>query len=131
MSVASGGAPFVTMVQTAHLRDRDHSPEFRRLHFPWLWRVLLQRQMRPGLVIIGKIRGQSAPQTGFVEYDHMIQAFPPNGADQPLDISPLPRRAGSCQHLLNPHVPDLAAEVFAKDFVAVSQQTPRGLLPLT
>jgi hypothetical protein len=29
------------------------------LHFPWLWRVLLQRQMRAGLVIIGKIRGQS------------------------------------------------------------------------
>ena len=32
--VASGGASFVTMVKTADLRDRDHSAQLRRLHFP-------------------------------------------------------------------------------------------------
>src|SRR5215471_6616851 len=58
----------------------------------------------------------------------MIQAFPPNGSDQPLDISPLPRRSRSGQHLLNVHVPDLAAELVAEDFVAVSQQIPWDLL---
>src|SRR5215472_6920586 len=58
----------------------------------------------------------------------MIQAFPPNGSDQPFDICPLPRRSRSGQYLLNVHVPDLAAELVAEDFVAVAQQIPRDLL---
>jgi hypothetical protein len=58
----------------------------------------------------------------------VIQAFPPNRADQSLDISPLPRRSWSCQHLFNVHVPDLAFELVAEDLVAVSQQIPRDLL---
>ena len=39
----SGGASFVTMVKTADLRDRDHSTQLRRMHFPWFRRLLLQR----------------------------------------------------------------------------------------
>src|SRR5215831_13706474 len=62
--VASGGAPFVTMVKTADLRDRDHSTQLRRMHFPWFRRVLLQRQVRTGSVIVRKICRQDAAQTG-------------------------------------------------------------------
>jgi lactate dehydrogenase-like 2-hydroxyacid dehydrogenase len=40
-SVASGGASFVTMVKTADLRDREHSAQTRRMHFPWFRRALL------------------------------------------------------------------------------------------
>jgi len=52
--VASGGTSFVTMVESADLRDRDHSAQLRRMHCPWLRRVLLQRQMRTGRVIVRK-----------------------------------------------------------------------------
>jgi hypothetical protein len=33
-----------------------------------------------------------ALQGAFVEYDHVIQTFPADGANQPLNVSPLPRR---------------------------------------
>src|SRR5215471_9585040 len=56
--VVSGGASFVTMVKTADLRDRDHSAQFRRMHFPWFRRVLLQRKVRTGRVVVRKIRRQ-------------------------------------------------------------------------
>jgi hypothetical protein len=32
-----------------------------------------------------------AIQAGFTEHDHVIEALPANGADQPLDIGSLPR----------------------------------------
>ena len=41
-----------------------------------------------------------ASQAGFTEYDHMIQALPPKGADHPLDIGSLPGRPGCREHLL-------------------------------
>jgi hypothetical protein len=41
-SVASGGASFLTVVKTADLRDREHSAQLRRMHFPCFRRVLLQ-----------------------------------------------------------------------------------------
>src|SRR5215471_19297218 len=76
--VASGGASFVTIVKTAGLRDRDHSTQLRRMHFPWFRRVLLQRQVRTGRVIVRKICRQDSAQTGLIANDHVIQAFPPN-----------------------------------------------------
>jgi hypothetical protein len=76
-SAASGGASFVTMVKTADLRDREHSAQTRRMHFPWFRRVLLQRQVRTGRVIVRKIRRQDSVQTGLIANDHVIQAFPP------------------------------------------------------
>src|SRR5262249_52566360 len=76
--VASGGASFVTMVKTADLRDRDHSAQLRRMHSPWLRRVLLQRQVRTGRVIVRKIRRQGSAQDGIITNQHVIQAFPPN-----------------------------------------------------
>jgi hypothetical protein len=70
---------------------REHSAQLRRLYLPRFRRILVQRQVRARLVIIRKISGKHSSQTGLVENDHMIQAFPPNGANQPLDISSLPR----------------------------------------
>jgi hypothetical protein len=102
--------------------------QLRRKHFAWFRRVLLQRWVRPGRVVVRKIRRQDSAQTGLMANDYVIQAFPPNRADQPLNISPLPGRPWSRQHLLNVQVPDLAAELVTEDFVLVSQQMPRDLL---
>ena len=79
-SVASGGASFITMVKTADLRDREHSAQTRRMHFPWFQRVLLQRQVRTGRVIVRKIRRQDSAQTGLTANDHVIQAFSPESS---------------------------------------------------
>jgi hypothetical protein len=42
----SNGATFVPTMRPTHLRDRDDSPDFWRLDWARLWRILLQAEMR-------------------------------------------------------------------------------------
>jgi hypothetical protein len=48
----SGCPPLVSVVETAELRNRHNWSEFGRLHYPRFRRVLRQREMRSGTVII-------------------------------------------------------------------------------
>src|SRR5271163_1182059 len=63
-----------------------------------------------------------------MEHDHMIEAFATNGANHPLDIGSLPRRARCRQDFANAHVSHLLSEVIAKDRIAVPQQVTRELV---
>ena len=72
---------------------------------------------------------EMAIQTGFTEYDHVIQALPPNGADHPLDVSSLPGRPGRREHLLDAHRLHLPHKVRPEDPVAIAQQIARRGLP--
>jgi hypothetical protein len=47
--------------------------------------------MRPDLVVIGSVILQNATQLRFVEHDQVIEAFPPDRADEALDVAVLPR----------------------------------------
>jgi hypothetical protein len=47
--------------------------------------------MRPDLVVIGSVIPQNATQLRFVEHDQVIEAFPPDRADEALDVAVLPR----------------------------------------
>lgn len=47
--------------------------------------------MRPIVIVIFGIATQHAAQMGRVEDDHVVETFAPDGADQPLDITVLPR----------------------------------------
>jgi hypothetical protein len=57
-----------------------------------------------------------------MEHDHMIEAFATNGANHPLDIGSLPRRARCRQDFANAHVSHVFSEVIAKDRIAVAQE---------
>ena len=57
----------------------------------------------------------------------MIEAFATNGADHPLDIGSLPRRARCRQDFANAHVSHVFSEVIAKDRIAVAQEVAREL----
>ena len=53
----------VPMMQAANLRNRDDLALRRRFHLTWCRRVAIQRQMWPGIVIVGEVystRSQSA-----------------------------------------------------------------------
>src|SRR6267143_2044518 len=62
-----------------------------------------------------------------VEHDHMIEAFATNGANHPLDVGSLPRRARCRQDFANVHVSHVFSEVIAKDRIAVAQEVAREL----
>ncbi len=58
---------------------------------PKIRRILVQREMRPDLVVIGSAILQNATQLRFVEDDQVIEAFAPNRSDEALDVAVLPR----------------------------------------
>src|SRR2546430_17429794 len=83
--------------------------------------------MRSRSVIVIEIGSESSSQRGFMEHDHMIEAFATNGANHPLDVGSLPRRARCRQDFANAHVSHVFSEVIAQDRIAVAQEGARGL----
>ena len=45
-------AALVAVMKTANLRDRNDGSDFQRVHGTRFWRVLGQREVRPGFVIV-------------------------------------------------------------------------------
>ena len=82
----SGGTTFVTMMEPAHLWDRDDPTGFWCLDGAWLGRVLLQAQVRATPMIIVHEFSEVAIQAGFTEHDHVIQTLTANRTDHPLDV---------------------------------------------
>jgi hypothetical protein len=62
-----------------------------------------------------------------MEHDHMIEAFATNGANHPLDIGSLPRRARCRQDFANAHGSHVFSEVIAKDRIAVASGGSAGV----
>ena len=50
--LGSGCASLVAVVKPANLWDRNDGPDSQRVHGTRFWRVLGQREMRPGFVIV-------------------------------------------------------------------------------
>jgi hypothetical protein len=61
------------------------------LRTPKIRRILVQSEMCPNLIVIGSVIPQNATQLRFVEHDQVIEAFPPDRADEALDVAVLPR----------------------------------------
>ena len=62
-------------------------------------------------MIIRKIRRQDSAQTGFIANDYLIQAFPPNCTNDPLDVRTLPRSSWRSQYFLNAKLFHLPSEI--------------------
>jgi len=48
------------------------------LNFAQNRRVLVQRQMRPGLVVVCHVRQEYVPKVPFAKYDDMVEHLPPD-----------------------------------------------------
>src|SRR2546430_17448413 len=86
----SHSAPFVSVMETADLRDSYDPSKFWRLHRPRYRRVLTQREVRSRFVIIRHERLHTPVQRGFVENDHVVQTLTPDRSDHALNVGSLP-----------------------------------------
>src|SRR5215469_8709389 len=75
------------MVQAPDLGNRYNRPRPGRLNSPLKRRIFAQREVRAGTLVVVKVRFQDTPQTGLIQDDHVIQAFPTNRADQSLNVT--------------------------------------------
>jgi hypothetical protein len=98
------------MVQAADLREGDNGACGGWLYEPRLGAILVQREMRPAVVVILKVLGQHMAQVTLIEDDDVIETFAADRADDALDIGILPWRSRCSDDLLDRHCLDTSAE---------------------
>ncbi len=114
------------MMETADLWKRDHRTLGDGLDRSWCRRVLRQREMSPGAVIVGQISGQYAPEMRLVEDDHVIETLAPHGSDQAFDVWILPGAQGARDDFADAHAGDPPPEQVTVDCVPIAQEPARG-----
>src|SRR5512135_816802 len=85
--------------------------------------------MTTGIVIVGDIGSEYATERFLAEHNHMIQALPANGTDEPFDIRGLPGRARSSEDFSDQHVCGLSPEGVAIDAITVAEQVAGSRVP--
>ena len=68
------------MMQPPDLRNRDDRAEFRRLDWPSVRRVLVEREMSSSAVIVREVPSQDVAQVPLTEHDEMVEALAPHRA---------------------------------------------------
>ena len=89
-------------MEPADFRKLHDSPHRWRFDGTWLGRFLVEREMRSGSVVVVQVASQDPPQVTLAENDDVVQAFPTDRADDPLDVRILPERARRNENLLDP-----------------------------
>src|SRR5262245_32882596 len=93
------------------------------------WSILVQRSMNARSIVIGSVLAQDPPQVRLPEYDHMVETFPADRADQPLDVRVLPRRSGSGRLVPNAHGAQTLPEARTISSVPVTKKITRCTVP--
>ena len=78
------------MMQPADLRNGDHLSDLGWHDRARVRTILVERNMRPGSMVVIDIRGQHAAQMALVDDHDVIQTFAANRTDDALYISVLP-----------------------------------------
>jgi hypothetical protein len=89
-SPISRGSTLIAMMQTADLGESNNVASGGKLHATRPWAVLVEREMRSGVMMISKIAQQDAAQVTLVEDDNVIQAFTADRTDETLGVRILP-----------------------------------------
>jgi hypothetical protein len=72
------------------------------------WGILVQRAMNPRFIIIRRIPTQDPAQMRLPKYDHVVETFPSDRADQSLDVRVPLKVFPVCR---NPHHHKVGAQI--------------------
>ncbi len=79
------------MMKPADLGDRDDLSDISVVGRPLIRRILLERQMRPGAIVVTPVVGKDSAEMPLVENDYVVQTLSAQGANESLRIGVLPR----------------------------------------
>ena len=99
------------------------------LSLAWNRRVLVQRQMRAGLVVICHVRSQQVPKVTLAKNNNMVEYLSPDRANQPFSIGVLPWRSRCRWSVTNAHRAKPPDECFAIGAIAITHDIIRRSLP--
>src|SRR5262245_43402847 len=112
-------------MEATDLEDLDDIARLGGLHGPAVRRVLVERKMGAGPMVVGQIAGQDATQMAFTQNEDMIETLMPDRADEALCEGILPRATGCGQDFLDTHALDALPERLPVDTVAIAEQVLR------
>lgn len=110
------------MMQASDLPSPDDFPIPHILHCGRLWAVPLQGEVSASVVVVAEVPSQDTLQVLLIEHDDVIQALPPDAADQLFRIRILPGALGGDHHLPDPRAMDTVLETTAIDATSILQQ---------
>jgi hypothetical protein len=91
--------------------------------------ILVQGLMGPHAVVIGGILAKNPVQVSLSEYDEVVEAFPPDRADQSFRVPVLPWRASGDWLVANAHGAEPAPDRSAVNPILVSDHIAWGFIP--
>src|SRR5262245_53660705 len=89
------------------------------------WGILVERAMNARYIIIRGIPTQNPAQVRLPKYDHVVETFPSDRADQSLDVRILPRGSGCSRLVPNAHGTQPQPEDHAIGSVSVPNKISR------
>jgi len=101
----------------------------RRLDTPRLWAVLIEPQVSPTAVVVVHVLPKYSPEVPVIEDDHMVEAFPTDRPDHPLDKWVLPWGSLSGPNLFDSQRCYPAHEDGAVDPVSIPDEILGGRVP--
>jgi hypothetical protein len=110
------------MMQSADLGNLDHRAKCWRFDGTTTRRILVKRQVRPATRVILEIVSEDSAHAKRVEHNDVVQALPPDGADEPLNVSVLPGTLWGSEHFVNSHRLGGLQELVPITAIAVAQQ---------
>src|SRR5712691_5674076 len=93
------------------------------------WSVFVQCAVNSAFIIVGGEFDEDLTQVGLSEDDQVVDALPPDGADQPFRKAVLPRRAGRDRLVANAHGAQAAGDNCTVNGVTVADQVAWGRVP--
>src|SRR5205807_10481577 len=84
-------------------KDRLGCDDAEALNRPMEGGILVERAMNARFIIISGILAQDPAQVCLPEHGQVVETFPSDRADQPLDVRVLPRRSGRGRLVPNSH----------------------------
>src|SRR5262245_56030244 len=93
----------------------------------WNGASLLSAVADPGPIIVRGELNKGPPQVSLAKHDQVVDALPPDPADQSFREAVLPRRTGRDRLVANAHGAQAAGDNCAVNHVTVADQISRGL----
>src|SRR3954452_8792625 len=115
------------MVQSAEDRQRKNAAD--GLDGSGSGRVLGQREVCSGTVVVMRVKAHQVTQMTLAEHDHMIEAFASDRADQSFGTAVLPWRSRRCRSVANAHRANAARKCLAVDPIPITDEVLGRVLP--
>ncbi len=95
------------------------------------WGIFVQRQMGAATIVILGVGTEYTAQVGLAENDQMVQTFPSDRANQPLNIGVLPWRTWCRGTIRDPHGSDTSSEHPPVGAITITNEVGGRRIPRT